>query len=251
MAAINRLVLNSGPNQGKEFPLEKAELFIGRDIGNDIVINDPEISRRHARIYLQGNTYIIEDLGSTNGTTVNGQKLTGPYMLRPGEQITFGEHVNLAFEAATRGSEIPPVLQPVQQPAAAQPPVTPNPPVYQVPSAAVQQPAYNSPVQQPPAYPQQQYPYQAPYQQPPAYPQQQVYPAQPAARAVPMPYQEPDPLAQGQYSGQVPSPAYSDEPVVQYRIPIWMFVLIGVLLITIVVLLIDDFHLWCPLFGLC
>jgi pSer/pThr/pTyr-binding forkhead associated (FHA) protein len=250
MAAMNRLVLNSGPTPGKEFPLDKPEVFIGRDIGNDVVINDPEVSRRHARIYLQGNMYIIEDLGSTNGTTVNGQKLTGPYMLRAGEQITFGEHVNLSFEAVSRIAEMPPAVQPIQSSPSISGPVTARP-TYQAPVTPVQPPTYNSPVQQPPAYPQQQYPpYQEPYQQPPAYPQQQVFAQQPARQAQPA-YQAPDALSQGQYSGQVPAPAYSEEPVVQYRIPIWMFVLIGVLLITIVVLLIDDFHLWCPLFGLC
>jgi hypothetical protein len=241
MAAINRLVLKSGPMPGKEFPIEKAEVFIGRDIGNDIVINDPEVSRRHARIYLQGNMYIIEDLGSTNGTSVNGQKLTGPYMLRAGEQITFGEHVNLSFEAVARSQEIPPAMAQVQQSAPAGSPV-PARPVYQSPVPSVQQP---------PAYPPQQYPYQAPYQQPQAYAAQQAYPSQPVLQPEQPAYQSPDALPQGQYSGQVPSPAYLEEPVVQYRIPIWIFVLIGVLLITIVVLLIDDFHLWCPLFGLC
>ncbi len=252
MAAINRLVLNSGPTPGKEFQIDKAEVFIGRDIGNDIVINDPEVSRRHARIYLQGNMYIIEDLGSTNGTTVNGQKLTGPYMLRPGEQITFGEHVNLSFEAVTRVPEMPPVIQPVQ-PIPASAPATIRP-AYQQPMPPVQQPAYTPPAQQPPVYPQQQYPpYQPPFQQPAAYPQQQAYSQQPApaARQVQPAYPAPESLPQGQYSGQVPDPSYPEEPIIQYRIPIWMFVLIGVLLITIVILLIDDFHLWCPLFGLC
>ena len=235
MAAMNRLVLNSGPTPGKEFPLDKAEAFIGRDIGNDIVINDPEVSRRHARIYLQGNMYIIEDLGSTNGTTVNGQKMTGPYMLRAGEQITFGEHVNLSFEAIARAAEVPPVMQPVQPVSTSGGPVMGRP-GYQAPVAPAQQPVYTPPLQQPPTYAPQQYP---DYQQPPAYPQQQ-----PA-------YQAQQVLPQGQYSGQVPVPTYLEEPVVQYRIPIWIFVLIGVLLITIVVLLIDDFHLWCPLFGFC
>jgi hypothetical protein len=42
---------------------------------------------------------VIEDLGSTNGTAVNGQRLMGPYMLRPGETINLGEHVSFVFEA--------------------------------------------------------------------------------------------------------------------------------------------------------
>ena len=100
MESVYRLVMRTGPTVGKVFPLDKNEIFIGRDLANDISINDPEVSRRHARIFLQGNNFILEDLGSTNGTTVNGQRLMGPYMLRPGELIVFGEQVSLLYEAA-------------------------------------------------------------------------------------------------------------------------------------------------------
>jgi predicted component of type VI protein secretion system len=95
-----RLVMRSGPSVGKIYPLDKDELFIGRDLSNDIVINDPEISRRHARLYTQGNTFVLEDLGSTNGTFVNGQRLMGPNVLRPGDVITFGERMSLVFETS-------------------------------------------------------------------------------------------------------------------------------------------------------
>jgi|YNPMSStandDraft_1061717.scaffolds.fasta_scaffold34382_1 hypothetical protein len=96
--ATYRLVIRSGPSAGKAFPLEKAEIFIGRDLSNDIVINDPEVSRRHARLFVQGTSYVIEDLGSTNGTSVHGERIIGSYILRPGEVITLGEHVSLVFE---------------------------------------------------------------------------------------------------------------------------------------------------------
>ena len=45
-----QIVIRSGPTPGKTYPLVKSEIFIGRDLSNDIVINDPEISRRHARL---------------------------------------------------------------------------------------------------------------------------------------------------------------------------------------------------------
>lgn len=93
-----RLVLKSGPNSGQVFTLETSEIIIGRDVNANFVINDPEVSRRHARLSLQGVNYVIEDLGSTNGTMVSGQRLAGPYILRPGEMITFGEHTNVLFE---------------------------------------------------------------------------------------------------------------------------------------------------------
>ena len=95
-----RLILTTGVGAGTEFPLEKAELFLGRDLSNDIVINDPEVSRRHARLVLTGNTYSIEDLGSTNGTFLRGQRLVAPVVLTPGEVVTLGENLLLRFDFA-------------------------------------------------------------------------------------------------------------------------------------------------------
>jgi pSer/pThr/pTyr-binding forkhead associated (FHA) protein len=103
--ATFQLVMQSGPTKGTTYPLEKPEIFIGRDLGNDLVINDVEVSRRHVRIFLQGAGYVIEDQGSTNGTSVSGQKLMGPYTLRAGDLITFGEHINILVEAIQVDSE--------------------------------------------------------------------------------------------------------------------------------------------------
>lgn len=95
-----QLVVRTGPNPGKIYPLTKNEISLGRDIANDIVISDAEVSRHHARMVAQGGSYILEDTGSTNGTYVNGQRLMGPHMLRPGELILLGENVSLSFEPA-------------------------------------------------------------------------------------------------------------------------------------------------------
>jgi predicted component of type VI protein secretion system len=133
-----RLVMRGGPTVGKSFILEKSEIFIGRDLSNDIVINDGEVSRRHTRLFLQGSNYVVEDLGSTNGTSVNGQRLMGPYILRPGEVVTLGEHVNLVFEAvqvdpdatiASAAARGPAPAQPMPQPyqPAPMPPPPPQP----------------------------------------------------------------------------------------------------------------------------
>lgn len=93
-----QFVMNSGPNPGKIYELSQDEITIGRDIANNIVVNDPEVSRRHARLRMQGGNYILEDLGSTNGSFVNGQRLMGPHALRAGEQIMFGDRVTFTFE---------------------------------------------------------------------------------------------------------------------------------------------------------
>lgn len=129
-----RLVMRSGPSVGKVYPLDKNEVFLGRDLNNDIVINDPEISRRHSRLFLQGNSYVLEDMGSTNGTFVNGQRLMGPHVLRPGDVVTFGERLSLVFESsdfdqdATMVSGVPrspygATQVPDQQPLAYDPPL--------------------------------------------------------------------------------------------------------------------------------
>jgi hypothetical protein len=94
-----QLVMKSAPYPDKEFPLTRDEMTVGRDTANEIVISDAEVSRRHARIYKVGDTFMIEDLGSTNGTFVNGQRLSGPHALLPGETVRFGETITLVFEA--------------------------------------------------------------------------------------------------------------------------------------------------------
>ena len=93
-----RLLMRSGPNPGKIFDLLRAEVRIGRGTNNDIVIPEMEISREHARLNIQSGSYVIEDLGSTNGTFIDGQRLIGPHLLRSGETIGLGENVSLVFE---------------------------------------------------------------------------------------------------------------------------------------------------------
>lgn len=70
-----RLRFASGPRKGEDFRLEGREVLIGRQEG-DLILHDEEASRRHARIIPDGAGYAIEDLGSRNGTTVNGQPVT-------------------------------------------------------------------------------------------------------------------------------------------------------------------------------
>ncbi len=142
-----QLVMDLGPTPGKVYPLEKGELFVGRELTNDIVINDAEVSRRHARLISQAGGYVLEDLGSTNGTFVNGQRLTGPYILRSGETVTLGEHVSLQFQAEEFDPNATVVSQPYRP---ATPPVSipPEPsPVPPTPSYSGQIPASPTPEQ--------------------------------------------------------------------------------------------------------
>lgn len=103
-----RLIVRSGPNPGRTFALTQPVITLGRDVTNDVVVNDSEISRRHTRLTQQASGgYSADDLGSTNGTTVNGERLTGPRLLRPGDILGLGETVTLEFEVAPDESPFP------------------------------------------------------------------------------------------------------------------------------------------------
>ena len=92
------LKMRSGPNPGMTFPLEQKEILVGRDLGNDMTIGDPEVSRRHARFFMRDDNFFVEDLGSTNGTFLNGERISSPKQLRVGDVITLGENVVLVFQ---------------------------------------------------------------------------------------------------------------------------------------------------------
>lgn len=85
-----KLIAQTGPSAGKEFPLTKEVITIGRGSGNDIVLPDPRVSRQHAEIRRQDDEFIITDLGSTNGTFVNGVRIEEPQPLRRGDRIEIG-----------------------------------------------------------------------------------------------------------------------------------------------------------------
>lgn len=76
------------PVGGAEYPVEDG-MTIGRTSG-DVLIADPQVSRRHAVVRLPGPRPVVEDLGSTNGTFVNGEQLTGPRELEVGDEVRFG-----------------------------------------------------------------------------------------------------------------------------------------------------------------
>ena len=120
-----QFVMRSGPTPGVTFPLEGDQLIIGRDSSNGVAINDAEISRKHSRLSFQGGKYVLEDLGSTNGTFVNGQRLAGPVVLKSGDVVSLGEQIVLMYDAINQdpGATIasprhatrvtPPPVQPV------------------------------------------------------------------------------------------------------------------------------------------
>lgn len=100
IAETAMLLMVDGPSSGMRFFIEKAELVIGRDDRCDVVIPDRQVSRQHASITLRDDGYILKDLGSKNGTFVNGREVDGPHALQDGDEIQIAYCCKLAFVGA-------------------------------------------------------------------------------------------------------------------------------------------------------
>lgn len=130
-ASSFRMIVRTGPNPGTTYDLTKEVSLLGRDVSNEIILGDAEISRQHARLTRTPGGYVLEDLGSTNGTFVNGERLMAPRVLNPGDLVALGENVSLTFDAATPeaaatvASDVAQPAQAVAQPAQAAPAAAP------------------------------------------------------------------------------------------------------------------------------
>jgi two-component system, cell cycle response regulator len=89
-------VVLAGQDIGRTFPIEKAELIVGRGEQSDIFIDDEDVSRNHAKIEVTADAILLKDLGSTNGTLVNGRKIT-ERKLEDGDRIQIGNLTVLKF----------------------------------------------------------------------------------------------------------------------------------------------------------
>lgn len=145
------------PNQGAEHPVEPGAT-IGRE-GCDITLSDPDVSRRHAAIQIVRDEVSIEDLGSTNGTFVNGQRIEERRRLGDGDEVQIGSTVwrLRAPAAATRLVDRPSgatrmsqatTLRPSTEPAAPEPA---EPPAPEPPARAPEPPTAEPPRAEPPA----------------------------------------------------------------------------------------------------
>ena len=86
------VVLAADRNIGARYRLED-QVVIGRAPESGIVIDDTYSSQQHARVFADSGSFLVEDLGSTNGTYVNGRKVSYPLELRPGDRIKIGKTV--------------------------------------------------------------------------------------------------------------------------------------------------------------
>ena len=133
-----RLDVTQGPLQGQSVFLNGPETVAGREAGCGLALTSyREVSRRHARFYLQDGTWCVEDLGSTNGTFVNSVRATPSFSLADGAQIQMGDfHARFRLPTlgaspsspqATQHSPVPPPPIPPQVPPQVAPmPVAPT-----------------------------------------------------------------------------------------------------------------------------
>lgn len=86
-SAEPRLIVRTPGGQAHEFPLTQRQTVIGRGRDCDLVLESSFVSRKHARVVRQDSGYAVIDEGSTNGTTVNGERIAGTRMLAEGDSI--------------------------------------------------------------------------------------------------------------------------------------------------------------------
>jgi len=134
-----QIVAISGPLTGRTFPLSNTPLSLGRTPDNTVVIASALASRRHAELRYEGNGYVLYDLGSSNGTSVNGQRVQTA-RLNPGDVITIGDE-SFRFDAPAMDKTLlasgtpPPPAFGVQ---------TPLPPVVSAPGYGLPHPAMSA-----------------------------------------------------------------------------------------------------------
>ena len=97
VAPLASLLVRNGRLKGRRLPVKVPVVNIGRADYNDVVIADPSVSTSHAKLQRRDDIWMLTDLGSTNGTFVEGERLTGEVALGPGTTVKFGE-VAVLFE---------------------------------------------------------------------------------------------------------------------------------------------------------
>ncbi|MCL4561955.1 MAG: FHA domain-containing protein [Chloroflexi bacterium] len=95
---VGKLTLRTGTSIGRAVELSQPQVILGRLASADVCIEHSNVSRKHASITQVGDQYELRDLGSSNGTFVNGQLVTGPAILSSGDVIRLGNEIELLFE---------------------------------------------------------------------------------------------------------------------------------------------------------
>jgi pilus assembly protein CpaF len=101
------IIIQEKGGEQRRMVFNKPEVTIGRVQGNDIVLPKGNVSKRHARIVLKDGKFIIVDLKSTNGTYVNGRKITSPLVVKDSDKIYIGDFIVGVDEAASHEGDGP------------------------------------------------------------------------------------------------------------------------------------------------
>lgn len=133
-----QVVVHAGPLAGKGYLFGGESITFGRAPENDIFWEDGQVSRFHARLSRQGDRLILEDLGSTNGTLVNGKPIAGPHILQPADIISIGSSVfgvkgfaapqTVSITQISMRKSDPQTLLSAAEPPTRRPPARPAPP---------------------------------------------------------------------------------------------------------------------------
>src|SRR5437868_12901569 len=107
-----KLILTTEAQGKVAYEFAEPSITVGRAPDNMIVIDDPSVSSRHAQLELSGETYRLKDLDSTNGTKVNGVRVTET-VLRFEDRIRFGA-IDARYEPDVRGSQPLPELESIE-----------------------------------------------------------------------------------------------------------------------------------------
>ncbi|HZY05604.1 MAG TPA: FHA domain-containing protein [Anaeromyxobacteraceae bacterium] len=155
MAAPVQIVIEDDAGRRQVVPFSGDEITLGRAReGNTVRLAERNVSRRHARFLRANGVVFLEDLGSANGTRVNGERLAARRRIRPGDLIQIGDY-DIALEGAeARGEEKPAGEPAAVTPAPLAPPPLPGAPRAEPPApagAAVAPPPPASSAPRPPA----------------------------------------------------------------------------------------------------
>jgi two-component system, cell cycle response regulator len=107
------LVVQEGPGAGAQHPVN-GNVILGRDETADLQLPDKTISRRHAALRLEGETAVVTDLDSSNGTFVNGTRIDDPTRLREGDSLQMGATVLEVRTARGETAPFPPPATPTE-----------------------------------------------------------------------------------------------------------------------------------------
>src|SRR5581483_5470212 len=127
------ILINEKGGEQKRLDFDKPEVTIGRVAGNDIILPKGNVSKRHSRIVLKDGKFIIVDLKSTNGTYVNGRKITSPLVVKGTDKIYIGDFILSIEELGAAAAAAAPDMEAAVPPSRPKQPTVPPPPPRRAP----------------------------------------------------------------------------------------------------------------------